>query len=83
MGAIAHLSLQAMENYSSLYKKVSELFMWYIGGPSTPNPEWTGEEDKTHDQYIYSEGQNMAYEQFQNVQREFKVDLVDLAEPSW
>ena len=34
-------------------------------------------EDETHDQYIYSEGQNMAYEQFQNVQREFQVDLAE------
>ena len=47
MGAVAHLSLQAMENYSSLYKKVNDLFMWYIGEPSTVNPEWTGEEDTT------------------------------------
>ena len=31
MGAIAHLTLQAMENYSSLYKKVNNLVMWSIG----------------------------------------------------
>ena len=54
MGAIAHLSLQAMENYSTLYKKVSDLFMWYIGEPNTLNSEWTGVEDETHKQYINS-----------------------------
>ena len=43
MGAIAHLSLQAMENYSTLYKKISEMYTWYIGGPNTLNPEWTGD----------------------------------------
>ena len=77
MGAIAHLSLQAMENYSTLYKKVSDLFMWYIGEPNTLNSEWTGVEDATHEQYIYSEGQNMAYAQFTDVQREFQVDLAE------
>ena len=77
MGAIAHLSLQAMENYSTLYKKVSDLYTWYIGEPNTPNPEWTGDVNETHDQFIYSEGQNKAYAQFQEVQREFQVDLAD------
>ena len=74
MGAIAHLSLQAMENYSMLYKKISDLYTWYIGEPNTPNPEWTGDVNETHDQYIYSEGQNKADVQFQEVQREFQVD---------
>ena len=69
MGAVAHLSLQAMENYSSLYKKVDDLFMWYIGQPSVVNPEWTGEDDTVHSQYVFSEGQNRAYEHFQNIQR--------------
>ena len=63
--------------YSTLYKKVNELYMWYIGGPNTLNPEWTGEEDETHDQYIYSEGQNRAYAQFKDVQHEFQVDLAE------
>ena len=31
MGAVAHLILQAMENYSSLYKKVNNLVIWSIG----------------------------------------------------
>ena len=77
MGAVAHLSLQAMENYSSLYNKVNDLFMWYIGQPSAENPEWTGEDDTVHSQYVFSEGQNRAYEHFQNIQREFQVDLAE------
>ena len=77
-GAIAHLSLQAMENYSTLYKKVSDLFMWYIGEPNTLNSEWTGVEDETHEQYIYSEGQNMAYAQFTAVQCEFQTISVNV-----
>merc|ERR1711891_84988 len=66
-----------MENYSTLYKKVSELYTWYIGGPNTLNPAWTEGENETQDQYIYSEGQNRAYAQFQDVQREFQVDLAE------
>ena len=38
MGAIAHLTLQAMENYSSLYKKVEDMVMWSIGQPNAINP---------------------------------------------
>ena len=51
MGAIAHLSLLSMENYSTLYKKINDAYMWYIGGPNTPNPAWT-EGDETQAQYI-------------------------------
>ena len=76
MGAIAHLSLLSMENYSTLYKKITNMYMWYIGRPETPNPAWK-EGDKTQYQYIYNEGQNRAYAQLQEVQREFQVDLAE------
>ena len=65
-----------MENYSTLYKKINDLYMWYIGGPKTPNPEWT-EGEETQDQFIYNEGQNRAYAQFQEVQCELQVDLAE------
>ena len=76
MGAIAHLSLLSMENYSTLYEKITNMFMWYIGGPNTINPAWT-EGDETQDQFIFNEGQNKAYAQFQEVQRELQVDLAE------
>ena len=76
MGAIAHLTLQAMESYSALYNKISDMVMTSIGQPNTINPEWTGEENDTvHSQYIYSEWQNRYYEYFQSIQRELQVDL--------
>ena len=75
MGAIAHLTLQAMESYSALYNKVNDMVMWSIGQPNADNPEWTGEDDTVHNQYVYSEVQNRYYEHFQNIQREFQVDL--------
>merc|ERR1711888_10040 len=77
MGAVAQLTLQAMENYSTLYNKVNDLVMWSIGQPSAVNPEWTGEDDTVHSHYVFSEGQNRVYEYFQNIQREFQVDLAE------
>ena len=77
MGAIAHLTLQAMENYSNLYKKVEDMVMWSIGQPNADNPEWTGAEDSVHSRYVFSDVQNRYYEHFQNIQREFQVDLAE------
>ena len=77
MGAIAHLTLQAMESYSNLYKKVDDMVMWSIGQPNADNPEWTGEDDSVHSKYVFSDVQNQYYEHFQNLQREFQVDLAE------
>ena len=77
MGAIAHLTLQAMENYATLYKKVEELVMWSIGDPRDENSEWTGVEDTVHPRYVYSEVQNQYYTYFRGIQREFQVDLAE------
>ena len=77
MGAIAHLTLQAMENYTILYKKIEELVMWSIGDPRDENSEWTGEEDTEHARYVYSEVQNQYYAYFRGIQREFQVDLAE------
>ena len=77
MGALAHLTLQAMENYSILYKKVEGLVMWSIGDPSDENSEWTGPEDTVHPRYVYSEVQDRYYNYFRGIQREFQVDLAE------
>ena len=39
MGAIAHLTLQALENYSTLYEKIKELVTWCIGKPCVKNSQ--------------------------------------------
>merc|ERR1711888_259021 len=52
-----------------------DMVMWSIGQPNAVNPEWTGEEDTVHRHYVFSEVQNQYYEYFQNIQREFQVDL--------
>ena len=77
VGAIAHLSLQAMESYSSLYNKISSMVMTSIGQPNTINPECSEENDTVQSQYIYSEWQNRYYEYFQSIQRELQVDLAE------
>ena len=66
-----------MESYSALYNKVNDMVMWSIGQPNADNPEWTGEDDTVHNQYVYSEVQNRYHEHFQNIQREFQVDLAE------
>ena len=48
-----------------------------MGSPTLNNPEWTGEDDTVHSQYIYSEWQNRYYEYFQSIQRELQVDLAE------
>ena len=68
VGAIAHLTLQAMEGYSVLYRWLSELVITGIGQPNTNNPKWTGEDDTVHNKYIFSEWQNQYYEYFQSIQ---------------
>ena len=52
MGAITHLTLQAIESYSNLYKKVEDMVMWSIGQPNADNPEWTGVDDSVHSKYV-------------------------------
>ena len=77
VGAIAHLTLQAMEGYSGLYRRLDELVIAGIGQPNTDNPEWTGEDDTVHNKYIYSDWQNKYYEYFQSIQRELQVDVAE------
>ena len=67
MGAIAHLALQTLENYSKLYEKTSYLLKSCIGNPCVKNTEWTGEDDTAHNQFVFSEVQNGYYEHFQNI----------------
>ena len=49
-----------------------------IGAPSIANPEWTGEGDTKNNQYIYSEYQNNTYAQFMEIQKEYRLDVVEL-----
>ena len=67
-----------MESYSVLYKKVSDMIMWSIGQPDTVNQEWTGEDDTVHSYYMYNVWQNRYFAYFQNIHREFQVDLAEL-----
>ena len=74
---MAHLTLQAMEGYSLLYNRLTDLVISGIGQPNTVNLEWTGEGDTLHHQYIYSEWQNQNYDYFQTIQRELQVDVAE------
>ena len=77
MGAVAHLTLQALENYSTLYEKIKQLVTWCIGKPCAKNSQWTGEEDTVHPEYVDSEAQEWYLNQLLNIQRELQVDLAD------
>ena len=83
VGAFTHLTLQAMESYSVLYKKVSDMVMWSIGQPDTVNPEWTGEDDTFHSHFMYIEWQNRYFAHFQNIQRESQVEKKKIQESIW
>ena len=77
MGSIAHLTLQAMESYTTIYSKMEQLAMWCIGKPCEENPQWTGEDDTVHPRYVNSEAQDWYHNHFQGIQREFQVDLAE------
>ena len=77
IGSMAHLSLQAMEGYLALYKKLSIYVQAGIGQPATLNTDWTGEADTEHNQYLYSVHQNNTYDQFVEIQKEFQVDVAE------
>ena len=76
-GAVAHLTLQGMEGYARLYNKMTEFVLAGIGQPKTVNPNYTGDQDTENHQYIYSASQNAQYDQFQEIQREFQVDVAE------
>ena len=61
-----------------MYNKVSDLVMWSFDQPDTVNQEWTGEDDSVHSYYMYNVWQNRYFAHFQNIQREFQVDLAEL-----
>ena len=77
MGAIAHLTLQALENYSKLYEETSQLVTWCIGKPCVKNPQWTGEEDTVHPEFVDSQAQEWYRDKLLELQRELQVDLAD------
>ena len=77
VGAIGHLTLLGMEGYAKLYNKMNQFVNVGIGHPATPNPDWTGADDTEHPQFIYSPYQNETYAQFQDIQREFQVDVAE------
>jgi hypothetical protein len=57
-GVVAHRTLQGMEGYANLYKKMADFVVAGIGPPKTINPDWTGEEDTEHHQFSYGAHQN-------------------------
>ena len=74
-GAVGHLTLQAMEGYAKLYSKLADFVLGEIGDPNTENPDYTGEGDTEHPELVYSAKQIRQYESFQEIHREFQVDV--------
>merc|ERR1711984_20616 len=77
MGAIAHLTIQALENYSRLYEKTSQLVTWCIGQPCVQNTQWTGVEDTVNSEFVDSQAQEWYRDKLLEPQRELQVDLAD------
>ena len=76
IGAIGHMVLSASEGFSKLYAKMGEFVTRNIGSPSFPNPEYDEEtDDGTVPKYIYAEWQNTAHADFQDLQREWQLDV--------
>ena len=76
IGAIGHMVLSASEGFSKLYAKMGEFVTRNIGVPSALNPEYSEEtDDGSVPKYIYAEWQNAAYVEFQELQREWQLDV--------
>ena len=68
--------LSASEGFSKLYAKMGEFFLRNIGSPSVLNPDFHEEtDDGTVPKYIYAEWQNTAYADYQELQREWQLDV--------
>merc|ERR1711888_456478 len=78
MGAIAHLTLQTLENYSRLYEKTSQLVTWCIGKPCVKNTQRNGEEDTVNPEFVDSQAQEWYRNKLLELQRELQVDLADI-----
>ena len=74
-GSIGHLSLKALEGYAEVYKKIDSFGNKMLGYPAKLNPAWTGKEDQSNQQYIWSESQIHAYNECQSILKEFQVDV--------
>ena len=77
IGALGHMVLSASEGYSKLYNKMTDFVLKNIGPATTPNPEFdhTVENDGLIPEFIFADHQNKAYAEFQNIQREWQVDV--------
>ena len=76
IGAIGHMVLSASEGFSKLYAKMGEFVVRNIGNPSVPNPEYEEKSDVgSVPKFIYAEWQNAAYAEFQELQREWQLDV--------
>ena len=76
IGAIGHMVLSASEGFSKLYAKMGEFFLRNIGSPAVLNPDFHEEtDDGSVPKYIYAEWQNTAYADFQELQREWQLDV--------
>ena len=77
MGAMGHLTLKAMEGYSTVYKKLMEFVNAGLGSPELKNPAYQGEQDQINHEYIWSDRQEKSYKDFQDILTELQVDVAD------
>ena len=48
IGSMAHLALQSVENFTTLYLKLNDLVLSIIGVAETSNPDYLGPTDTKH-----------------------------------
>ena len=77
MGAMGHLTLKAMEGYSTIYGKLTEFVNVGLGSPELKNPAYQGEQDSINREFIWSDRQEKSYKDFQDILMELQVDVAD------
>ena len=74
---MAHLALQNVENFTTLYLKLNNFVLGIIGVADTSDPVYMGHQNTKHTPFIYSVQQETLYAQFVQIQRDFQLDVAE------
>ena len=74
---MAHLALQSVENFTTLFLKLIDFILSIIGLAETSNPEYMGPNNTKHTPFIYSVQKETLYDQFVQLQRGFRLDVME------
>ena len=76
IGALGHMVLSANEGFKSHYEKLAVFVNRNIGSPKILNPDFDDTVvDASVPQFLYSEFQEQAYQEFVDLQKEWQLDV--------